>query len=101
VTPDDARALALGLAGAAEQPHHGFPSFRVAGRIFATLPDDEHLHVMLKENDIRAAAAEWPAWCEQKWWGKRLAAARITLRDADPAALAELVEDAWRWKAAG
>jgi hypothetical protein len=101
VTPEDARALALGLAGAAEQPHHGFPSFRVAGRIFATLPDDEHLHVMLEENDIRAAADEWPAWCEEKWWGKRLAAARITLRDADPSALAELVEDAWRWKAAG
>ena len=37
VTADEARALALSLPEAVEQDHHGRPSFRVGGRIFATL----------------------------------------------------------------
>jgi hypothetical protein len=95
VTPDDVRALALGLRGTRELPHHGFPSFRVR-RIFATLPDDEHLHVMLPGEEIRAAVAEWPQWCEEQWWGKRLAAARVSLPDARADIVAELLQDAWR-----
>jgi hypothetical protein len=94
-----ARRVALGFAGTVERDHHGFPSFRGAKRIFATLPDPDHLHVMLDEEDIRAAVAEWPAWCEEKWWGKKLAALRVTLPDADPAIVAELLEDAWRQRA--
>ncbi|MDP9379136.1 MAG: hypothetical protein M3Q29_03130 [Chloroflexota bacterium] len=35
--------------GALEQAHHGKPSFRVRRRIFATLPDDGHLNVMIEE----------------------------------------------------
>ncbi len=72
MSPDDVRSPALALDGATERDHHGFPSFRTARRIFATVPDAEHLHVMLGEEDIRAAVAEWPAWCEEKWWGKTL-----------------------------
>jgi hypothetical protein len=100
MSPDEVRTVALGLAEAVEQPHHGFPSFRVGGRIFATMPDDEHLHVMLDETDIRSAAAEWPAWCEEKWWGKKLSAVRVVLSEADAAVVAELLEDAWRMRAA-
>jgi hypothetical protein len=36
----------------------GIPSWRTAKGIFATLPDAEHLHVMLDEGGIRAAVAE-------------------------------------------
>ena len=43
MTPDEARRLALALPESAEQDHHGFPSFRIRGRIFATLPDDTHV----------------------------------------------------------
>ena len=96
MTPDDVRQLALSLDGTAEAPHHGFPSFRTTRRIFATLPDAEHLHVMLEDGDIRAAVAEFPEFCEEKWWGKKLAAARITLPAADDTIVAELLEDAWR-----
>ena len=39
VSTDEARRLALSLPDAVEQDHHGRPSFRVAGRIFATLWD--------------------------------------------------------------
>jgi len=38
-----ARSLALSLPEATEQDHHGMPSFRVRGKIYATVPDDEHI----------------------------------------------------------
>ena len=96
MTPDEVRALALSFAGAAEGDHHGFPSFRTSRRIFATLPDPDHLRVMLPEDDVRAAVAEWPDWCAEQWWGKRLAAVRVTLAGCRPDVVAELLEDAWR-----
>ena len=95
MTPDDVRRLALGLEGATERPHHGCPSFR-RRTIFATLPDEEHLHVLLSEDEIRDAVAESPGFCEEKWWGKQLAAVRVDLSAANSAIVAELLEDAWR-----
>jgi hypothetical protein len=94
MTGDDVRALAMALDGASERDHHGSPSFR-RRTIFATLPDEEHLHVMLDEGAIRDAVAESPGFCEEKWWGKQLAAVRVHLPTADPAIVAELVTDAW------
>jgi YjbR len=100
VTPADVRDLALSFAGASERDHHGFPSFRTKHRVFATLPDQEHLRVMLPEEDIRAAVAEWPDWCAETWWGKRLSAVQVTLARCDAAVVAELLEDAWDGAAA-
>lgn len=60
------------------------------------MPDHEHLRIMLSEEEIRAAVAEWPGWCEEQWWGRKLAAVRINLPDCDPAVVAEMLEDAWR-----
>lgn len=96
MTPSQVRAVALAFPGATERDHHGFPSFRTARRIFATMPDDERLRVMLSEEDIRAAVAEWPGWCAELWWGKKLSAVQVRLPDADPDVVAELLEDAWR-----
>lgn len=93
---DDVRRLALRLDGAAERDHHGFPSFRTSRRIFATLPDERHLRLMLPEEEIRATVAEWPRWCTETWWGRRLSAVQVDLDACDPAVVAELVEDAWR-----
>jgi hypothetical protein len=98
LTPDAARAVALALPGAAEADHHGFASYRVGGRIFATQPDPEHLHVMVDEGAIREAVAEDPVACAEKWWGKRLACVRITLAQADPEQIADLLRDAWARK---
>ena len=96
MTPSQVRAVALAFPSATERDHHGFPSFRTARRIFATMPDDERLRVMLSEEDIRAAVAEWPDWCAELWWGKKLSAVQVRLPDADPDVVAELLEDAWR-----
>jgi hypothetical protein len=94
-----ARRLALSLPEAFGQDHHGRPSFRVAGRIFATLWDEDHMNVMLDEPGIRTAVQAHPYCCSEVFWGKRLAAVRINLPDADRALLAELLADAWEAKA--
>jgi hypothetical protein len=99
VTVAQARALALALPEAVEQDHHGRPSFRVAGKIFATLWDAEHMNVMVDEPGIRTAVQSRPEFCREVWWGKRLAAVRVRLRDADPELLAGLLEDAWERRA--
>ena len=98
LSADDARRIALELPDSVEQDHHGRPSFRVARKIFATLWDAEHMNVMLDEDGIRTAVSAWPGLCEEVWWGKRLAAVRITLASADEAFLAELLGDAWEAK---
>lgn len=96
MSPEEVRSLALALPGASERDHHGFPSFRTARRIFATLPDAEHLRVMVDEDEIRSWVAEFPAWSEELWWGRRLSAVQVTLAQADPAVVAEMLQDAWR-----
>ncbi len=94
-----ARRIALALPQAVEQDHHGRPSFRVAGKIFATLWDEEHMNVMLDEPGILTAAEAHPAICAEVWWGKRLSAVRVDLRAADEALLADLLADAWERRA--
>lgn len=101
VSPARVRALALSLPGAAEEEHHGFPSFRVAGRIFATLPDDGHLNVMLEEADIRAELETHGDCCKAQRWGKRLAALRVDLSAADADRVRDWLTEAWNRRANG
>jgi hypothetical protein len=95
MTPEEARRLALALPEAAEQDHHGRPSFRVGGKIYATLWDERTMNVMLDEPGIHTAVAQHPDWCSERWWGKRLAAVSVDLAVAERYALAELLADAW------
>jgi hypothetical protein len=99
VSQEQARRLALALPEAVEQDHHGRPSFRVAGRIFATQWDEQHMNVMLDEDGIRTAIHDDPETCAEVWWGRRLAAARVDLRRAEADMLANLLADAWETKA--
>ena len=99
VSRQEARELALALPEAVEQDHHGRPSFRVAGKIFATQWDEEHLNVMLDEGGILTAVDAQPETCEPVHWGKRLAAVRVDLRRADAEMLRDLLADAWETKA--
>ena len=94
-----ARKLALALPEAVEQDHFGRPSFRVRGRIFATLPDAEHLNVMLDVFDADGAVRKYPSSCEELWWGKKLSGVRVDLHAATPDLMRELLAAAWRRKA--
>jgi hypothetical protein len=101
ISPEQARNLALALPEAIEQDHHGRPSFRINGRIFATLWDEDHMNVMADEAGVLTAVQSSPGTCAEVWWGKRLAAARVTLSAAEPELLGELLEDAWERKRSG
>jgi hypothetical protein len=101
VSPGEVRRLALGLPDAVEQDHHGFPSFRVGGRIFATLPDEATLRVMLDEGGIRTAIHDAPRVCAEQWWGKKLAAVAVDLAAADATLVARLLEEAHERRYAG
>lgn len=96
---EQARRLALALPEAVEQDHHGKPSFRVAGKIFATQWDEEHMNVMLDEGGIRTAIHDDLETFDEVWWGKKLAAVRVDLRRVDAKRLAELLEEAWELRA--
>lgn len=98
VTADEARRLALALPGALEQDHHGRPSFRAGGRIFATLWDAEQLNVMLDEPGILTATQAHPEICSEVWWGKKLSAVRVALDRAEPDLVGELLADAHEHK---
>ncbi len=99
VTSEQARQCALALPEAVEQDHHGRPSFRVGGKIFATLWDDEHMNVMLDEGGVLTAVESEPEVCAEVWWGKRLAAVRVDLGRADRRMLATLLSEAWELRA--
>jgi len=99
VTLREARRLALSFPEVVEQDHHGFPSFRVAKKIFATVPNEETLHVMLGPDETDVAVSTAPRACEELWWGKQLAGVRVKLAAADPDLLAGLLTEAWRRKA--
>jgi hypothetical protein len=99
VSRERARQLALALPEAVEQDHHGRPSFRVAGKIFATQWDEDHMNVMLDEGGIRTAVEREPETCQEVWWGKRLAAVRVDLRRVSSEMVASLLEEAWERKA--
>jgi hypothetical protein len=99
VSLGQARTLALSLRETVEQDHHGRPSFRVGGRIFATVWDEHHMNVMLDEGGIHTAVQSRPEACAEMWWGKRLRAVQVDLRRVAASELAELLADAWEGKA--
>jgi hypothetical protein len=99
VTVEEARSLALSLPEAVERDHHGRRSFRIGGRIFATLWTEDRMNVMLDESGIRTAVERAPETCEPVWWGTRLAAVAVALSAVDRQFLGELLADAWEGKA--
>lgn len=95
----DVRALALAWPETTEEDHFGRPSFRVRGRIFATVPDPEHLNVMIDPIDVDGVVKEDPAACEPLLWGKQLRGVRVKLRIVEPDLVRDLLAAAWRRKA--
>jgi hypothetical protein len=94
------RRFALSLPEATEEPHFHFASFRVRGRIFATLPPDgEHAHIFVGDEDREVALELDPEFLEKLHWGKRVVGVRVALAKAKPAVVTRLLEKAWKRKA--
>ena len=98
-TLTQARTLALALPEATESPHFQSTSFRVRGRIFATAPDAEYLHVFVGEEARSQALALHGGFIEKLPWGAKIVGLRIHLPKAPPAVVGQLLQSAWRAKA--
>ena len=99
ITIREVRQIALAFPEAAEQEHWGNPSFRIRGRIFATVPDEAHVNVMIDPFDVDAVVREDPDTCEELWWGKELRGVRVSMNRAAAPVVKSLLETAWRRKA--
>ena len=98
VTREQARELALALPEAVEQDHHGRPSFRVGGRIFATLhPDLEWGMVKLTPEQQKLFVRSEPQAFQpiKGGWGKR-GATQVILETATEPSVRQALEAAWR-----
>jgi hypothetical protein len=91
----NARKLALSLPEAEEQDHQGHPSFRVRGKIFATLwPDEQRVVVKLPVAELTALLGGDPkafsvnAWSRQGW-------TNVHLQHVSASQLAALLALAW------
>ena len=94
------RKYALSLPEVTEQPHFHFGSWRVRGKIFATLPPgDTCIHVFAPEPVREEVPAMYPAFIEKLRWGGKVVGLRIVIAAAPAALLKSLVHQAWAHKA--
>ena len=96
------RRIALAFPEVAEEPHHDMTSFRVAGKIFATMPPEGgRVHVFVEPDEVTTYCTEFPGVVEELWWGKKLAGCRVLLggRGATAVLVRELLTEAWRRRA--
>jgi len=86
------RAYALSLPEVIEAPHHHFSSFRAGGKIFLTVPPDEQfIHVFVAEEQRAVALLLAPECIEKLFWGDKVAGLRISLAEAKPALVKQLL----------
>jgi hypothetical protein len=97
---EQARRIALSLPEVVEAPHHELSSFRIRGKIFATVPPNgKYLHVFVDEQRREAVVAAEPSAFEKLWWGSKVVGVRVVLAKARPSVVSGLLYSAWCRKA--
>lgn len=100
MTVDEVWTFALSLPLATEEPHFEMRSFRVKGRIFATVPPGHRfLHVFVAPERVPAVVASHPEALHPLHWGAKVAGVRVDLDAAHVAEVEALLAEAWRRKA--
>lgn len=90
------RDFVFSLPDVTEAPHHEKSSFRVHGKIFATVsPGEQLLHVLLDEELARSFLSTGDESLEELWWGKRLMGVRVKLAEAGQELVEALLEEAY------
>jgi hypothetical protein len=94
------RRYALSLPEVVEAPHFDYGSFRIRGKMVATVPPGgELLHVFVPEEIREPALAMYPGFLEKLTWGAKVIGVRVHLPEADAAVVKRLVRQAWEHKA--
>ncbi|WP_039801549.1 MmcQ/YjbR family DNA-binding protein [Nocardia araoensis] len=97
-TGDDVRAFALSLPETSEQFTWGMPTFRVAGKLFLTLPEAETsmaVRCPIAERDELVLAEPEKFWIAPHEAGNAWVRARLTALD-DRDELEAIVRDSWQ-----
>ena len=96
----DVRRIALSLREVTEEPHFAYTSFRVKGKIFATVPPGgECLHIFVGEDDWEPALALHPEFLEKLLWGGKVRGLRVVLGKSKSSVISRLLKLAWARKA--
>ena len=98
VPVNQVRKIAISLPQTVELDHHGIPSFRIHGKIFATLWDLTHLNVMLPPLRILEVVKENPKFCSAFWWGRQIRCIQIDISKANRTFVKALLNEAWVYK---
>jgi hypothetical protein len=100
VNASDVRRLALSLPQASEQPHFHLASFRVNGKMFATLaPDGSYLNVFVDDTQREIMVTVDPKAYETLWWGKKVMGLHVHVAAAKRRDVKALLQSAWERKA--
>lgn len=100
MTPAKVRELALALPEATEEPHFDLTSFRVRGKIFATMPPDgATVRIFVDEHTTTACVAADPDVYAELRWGRKPSGLEVRLRKARVAEVRELLDESWRRRA--
>src|ERR1700728_2213763 len=92
-----ARQFALSLPESCEADHHGSPSFRVRGKIFAELSEDETEAIVKLPQPVQFAlvASDPETFVIEPHWG-RCGWTRMQLSGTAPETLKDLIAQSWR-----
>ena len=95
-----ARKYALSLPETNEEPHFDYASFRVRGKIFATVPPSgDFLHIFVGEEQRVTLIAAQPDIYEALHWGAKVVGVRVTLASANASTVHRLLLQSWLRKA--
>ncbi|MFJ6050387.1 MmcQ/YjbR family DNA-binding protein [Streptomyces sp. NPDC092307] len=97
-TPDEVREIALALPETTEKEAWAMPTFRVAGKMFLTLPDDETslaVRCPKEERDELVRAEPQKFWVADHEASFAWVRARLSALD-DTDELRAIVVDSWR-----
>ncbi|MET9611019.1 MmcQ/YjbR family DNA-binding protein [Streptomyces sp. NPDC006512] len=99
MTAEDVRTIALSLPDSSEKPAWGMPTFRVGGKVFASLADDDaSIGVKCpKEDRAELIAAEPEKFFLREGHDDNYAWLRVRLAAvADAGELRSILADSWR-----
>lgn len=99
VSLDDVRSLALAQPGATEGISYGRPSFKLRGKLFAWLPEDDVLVVKVDPDERDLLEEADPETYVVSAHHRPYPLMAVALARVDAAQVRELLEDAWWWVA--